>query len=108
MPYAQVHYPFENREWFDRHFPADFIIEYTGQLRCWFYYLHVLAVALFDRPAFSHCVVHGTILAKDGKKISKSKKNYTDPMALMHTHGTDALRLYLLQSNAAVMGDRAF
>ncbi len=108
MPYAQVHYPFENRDWFNRHFPADFIIEYTGQIRCWFYYLHVLAVALFDRPAFSHCVVHGTILAKDGKKISKSKKNYTDPMALMHGAGTDALRLYLLQSSAAVMGDLHF
>lgn len=108
MPYAQVHYPFENRDWFTQHFPADFIIEYTGQLRCWFYYLHVLAVALFDRPAFAHCVVHGTILAKDGKKISKSRKNYTDPMVLMHTHGTDALRLYLLQSNAAVMGELLF
>ena len=108
VPFAQKHYPFENKEWFDSHFPCDFIVEYTGQIRCWFYYLHVLSVALFDKPCFSNCVVHGTILAKDGKKLSKSSKNYTDPMELMKNYGTDAFRLYLYQTNAMLIGDLQF
>lgn len=108
VPFAQKHYPFDNKEWFDSHFPSDFIVEYTGQIRCWFYYLHVLSVALFDKPAFSNCVVHGTILAKDGKKLSKSSKNYTDPMLLMKQFGTDAFRLYLYQTNAMLIGDLLF
>ena len=108
VPFAQKHYPFENKEWFDSHFPSDFIVEYTGQIRCWFYYLHVLSVALFDNPAFKNCVVHGTILAKDGKKLSKSSKNYTDPMEIMKTYGTDAFRLYLFRSNAIIMNDLVF
>ena len=108
VPFAQKHYPFENKEWFDNHFPCDFIVEYTGQIRCWFYYLHVLAVALFDKPAFKNCVVHGTVLAKDGKKLSKSSKNYTDPMELMKKYGTDAFRLYLYRSNAIIMNDLFF
>lgn len=108
VPFAQKHYPFENKEWFENHFPCDFIVEYTGQIRCWFYYLHVLSVALFDRPAFKNCVVHGTILAKDGKKLSKSSKNYTDPMELMKKYGTDAFRLYLYRSNAMIMNDLYF
>ncbi len=108
MPFAQKHYPFENKEWFESHFPCDFIVEYTGQIRCWFYYLHVLAAALFDRPAFKNCVVHGTILAKDGKKLSKSSKNYTDPMELMKKFGTDSFRLYLYQSGAMLIGDLLF
>ena len=108
VPFAQKHYPFENKEWFESHFPCDFIVEYTGQIRCWFYYLHVLAVALFDKPAFSNCIVHGTILAKDGKKLSKSSKNYTDPMQLMRQYGTDAFRLYLYQTNAMLIGDLQF
>ena len=108
VPFAQKHYPFENKEWFENHFPCDFIVEYTGQIRCWFYYLHVLAVALFDKPAFKNCVVHGTILAKDGKKLSKSSKNYTDPMELMKKYGTDAFRLYLFRSNAIIMNDLLF
>ena len=108
VPFAQKHYPFENKEWFESHFPCDFIVEYTGQIRCWFYYLHVLAVALFDKPAFQNCIVHGTILAKDGKKLSKSSKNYTDPMELMKSYGTDAFRLYLYQSNAMLIGDLLF
>lgn len=108
VPFAQKHYPFENKEWFESHFPCDFIVEYTGQIRCWFYYLHVLAVSLFDKPAFKNCVVHGTILAKDGKKLSKSSKNYTDPMELMKKYGTDAFRLYLFRSNAIVMNDLYF
>lgn len=108
VPFAQKHYPFENKEWFDSHFPSDFIVEYTGQIRCWFYYLHVLSVALFDKPAFHNCIVHGTILAKDGKKLSKSSKNYTDPMHLMKQSGTDAFRLYLYQTNAMLVGDLLF
>ena len=108
VPFAQKHYPFENKEWFDEHFPCDFIVEYTGQIRCWFYYLHVLAVALFDKPAFKNCIVHGTILAKDGKKLSKSSKNYTDPMELMKKYGTDAFRLYLYQTDAMLIGDLKF
>ena len=108
VPFAQKHYPFENKEWFEKSIPCDFIAEYTGQIRCWFYYLHVLSVALFDRPAFKNCVVHGTILAKDGKKLSKSSKNYTDPMELMKAYGTDAFRLYLFRSNAIVMNDLYF
>ncbi len=108
VPFAQKHYPFENKEWFDTHFPCDFIVEYTGQIRCWFYYLHVLSVALFDKPCYSNCVVHGTILASDGKKLSKSSKNYTDPMELMQTYGTDSFRLYLYQTNACLMGDLLF
>lgn len=108
VPFAQKHYPFENKEWFESHFPSDFIVEYTGQIRCWFYYLHVLSTALFDRPAFQNCIVHGTILAKDGKKLSKSSKNYTDPMQLMKQYGTDAFRLYLYQTNAMLIGDLLF
>ncbi len=108
VPFAQKHYPFENKEWFESHYPSDFIVEYTGQIRCWFYYLHVLAVALFDRPAFKNCIVHGTILAKDGKKLSKSSKNYTDPMKLMKEFGTDSFRLYLYKTNAMLTGDLLF
>ncbi len=108
VPFAQKHYPFENKKWFESHFPSDFIVEYTGQIRCWFYYLHVLSVALFDKPAFQNCIVHGTILAKDGKKLSKSSKNYTDPMHLMKQYGTDAFRLYLYQTNAMLIGDLLF
>ncbi|MDR1151432.1 MAG: isoleucine--tRNA ligase, partial [Bifidobacteriaceae bacterium] len=72
MPFAQVHFPFENREWFDQHYPGDFIVEYIGQTRGWFYTLHVLATALFDRPAFSCCMAHGIVLGSDGTKMSKS------------------------------------
>lgn len=108
VPFAQKHYPFENKEWFESHFPSDFIVEYTGQIRCWFYYLHVLSVALFDKPAYQNCIVHGTVLAKDGKKLAKSSKNYTDPMQLMKQYGTDAFRLYLYQTNAMLIGDLLF
>jgi isoleucyl-tRNA synthetase len=108
MPYGQFHYPFENAEYFQSHFPADFIVEYTGQIRCWFYYLHVLSTAIFDKPAFKHCMVHGTLLASDGKKMSKSLKNYTDPYELMDKHGADALRAYLFASPAVSIEDLAF
>ena len=108
VPFAQKHYPFENKEWFESHYPCDFVVEYTGQIRCWFYYVHVLAVALFDKHAYKNCIVHGTILAKDGKKLSKSSKNYTDPMELMKKYGTDAFRLYLYQTPAMLIGDLLF
>jgi isoleucyl-tRNA synthetase len=108
MPFAQVHYPFENKEWFENHFPADFIVEYTGQIRTWFYYLHVLGIILFDKPAFKNCLVHGTLLAEDGKKMSKSLKNYTDPLDLMNVYGGDTIRAYLLQSTAVQIEDFRF
>jgi len=98
MPFAQVHYPFENREWFENHYPGDFIVEYIGQTRGWFYTLHVLATALFDRPAFSTCVSHGIVLGDDGQKMSKSLRNYPDPMAVFDQYGADAMRWYLLSS----------
>jgi isoleucyl-tRNA synthetase len=98
MPYAQVHYPFENTEWFEHHYPGDFIVEYIGQTRGWFYTLHVLATALFDRPAFRTCVSHGILLGDDGQKLSKSLKNYPDPFAMFDTYGADAMRWYLLSS----------
>lgn len=98
MPFAQVHYPFENREWFEHHYPGDFIVEYIGQTRGWFYTLHVLATALFDRPAFSTCVSHGVVLGADGQKMSKSLRNYPDPMEVFDTYGADAMRWYLLSS----------
>ena len=108
VPFARLHYPFDNKEWFDAHSPSDFVVEYTGQIRCWFYYLHVLSVALFDKPAYKNCVVHGTVLAKDGKKLSKKSKNYTDPMDLMKSFGTDAFRLYMYDSNAMLVNDMQF
>jgi isoleucyl-tRNA synthetase len=98
MPFAQVHYPFENQEWFEHHYPGDFIVEYIGQTRGWFYTLHVLATALFDRPAFSTCVSHGIVLGDDGRKMSKSLRNYPDPTAIFDTYGSDAMRWYLLSS----------
>jgi len=108
MPYGQFHYPFERAEHFRSHFPADFIVEYTGQIRGWFYVLHVLSTALFDRPAFRNCLVHGTLLAADGKKMSKSLKNYTDPLLLMDRYGADSLRMYLLSSPAVQTDDLNF
>ena len=98
MPYASLHYPFENKEIFDGHFPADFIGEGQDQTRGWFYNLHVIAVALFGKPAAKNTVVTGMMLAADGKKMSKSLKNYTDPYEIMDKLGADALRLYLLSS----------
>jgi len=108
MPFGQCHYPFENKDWFETHFPADFIVEYPGQIRGWFYYLHVLAVTLMDRASFKNCLVHGTLLSEEGHKISKSKKNFTDPMELIDKYGADAMRLYLLNSPAVVMEDMNF
>jgi isoleucyl-tRNA synthetase len=104
MPYAQNHYPFENKEFFEAHFPADFINEGLDQTRGWFYTLTVLAAALFKRPAFKNCVVSGLVLASDGKKMSKSLRNFTDPLEVVNTFGADALRLFLIHS-AVVKSD---
>ena len=98
MPFAQVHYPFENAEWFEHHYPGDFIVEYIAQTRGWFYTMHVLATALFDRPAFTSCVSHGIVLGDDGRKMSKSLNNYPDPNLMFDVYGSDAMRWYLLSS----------
>ncbi|HLX77884.1 MAG TPA: class I tRNA ligase family protein, partial [Acidimicrobiales bacterium] len=98
MPYAQAHYPFENDKWLRHHLPADFIVEYIGQTRAWFYNLHVLSTALFDKPAFAACVVHGVILGNDGQKMSKRLRNYPDPEEMFNKHGADAVRWSLLHS----------
>ncbi|HKK48350.1 MAG TPA: isoleucine--tRNA ligase, partial [Alkalispirochaeta sp.] len=98
MPYAQSHYPFENKEFFEANFPADFICEGLDQTRGWFYTLTVLAAALFDAPAFENVVVNGLVLAPDGKKMSKSDRNYTDPKEVIQQFGADALRLFLMDS----------
>ena len=98
MPFAQKHYPFENKEWFDTHSPADFIVEYSGQTRGWFYTLHVLATALFDRPAFKRVVAHGIVLGNDGLKMSKSKGNYPNVNEVFERDGSDAMRWFLMSS----------
>ncbi|HWH01095.1 MAG TPA: isoleucine--tRNA ligase, partial [Pilimelia sp.] len=107
MPFAQVHYPFENREWFEHHYPGDFIVEYIGQTRGWFYTMHVLATALFDRPAFRTCVSHGILLGADGRKMSKSLRNYPDVYEVFDTHGSDAMRWMLISSPVLRGGDMA-
>ncbi|MBY0515998.1 MAG: isoleucine--tRNA ligase [Bacteriovoracaceae bacterium] len=98
MPYAQLHYPFENKEVFEKGFPAEFIAEGLDQTRGWFYTLTVLSAALFDKPAFKNVIVNGMVLAKDGRKMSKRLRNYTPPDELLESHGADALRLYLINS----------
>jgi isoleucyl-tRNA synthetase len=98
MSYAQVHYPFEHGAWFEENFPADFICEYVGQTRAWFYTLHVLATALFGRPAFRTCVAHGVVLGDDGRKLSKRLKNFPDPDEVFASLGADALRWYFFAS----------
>ncbi len=98
MSFAQVHYPFENHDWFEHHFPADFIVEYIGQTRGWFYLLHVLASALFDRPAFGSCISHGIVLGSDGQKMSKSLRNYPDVTEVFNRDGADAMRWFLMSS----------
>ena len=98
MPFAQVHYPFENQEWFESHNPGDYIVEYVGQTRGWFYTLHVLATALFDRPAFKTAISHGIILGNDGQKMSKSLRNYPDVNEVFDRDGADAMRWFLLSS----------
>ena len=98
MPFAQLHYPFENAKRFEEHFPADFIVEYVGQTRGWFYTLHVLATALFDRPPFKACIAHGIVLGHDGRKLSKRLRNFPDPEEVFAQYGADAMRWYLLSS----------
>ena len=97
MPFAQSHYPFENKEWVEEH-TADFIVEYMAQTRGWFYTMHVLSVALFDRPAFRNCICHGVVLDEDGRKLSKRLRNYPDPEEIFETIGSDALRWFLISS----------
>ena len=98
MPYAQVHYPFENQDWFENHYPGDFIVEYIGQTRGWFYTLHVLATAIMDRPAFKSAVSHGIVLGSDGRKMSKSLRNYPDVNEVFDRDGSDAMRWFLMSS----------
>jgi isoleucyl-tRNA synthetase len=105
MPFAQVHYPFENTDWFEHHYPGDFIVEYAPQTRGWFYTLHVLATALFDRPAFRSCVCHGILLGDDGRKMSKSLRNYPDVYVMFDKYGADAMRWTLMSSPILRGGD---
>ena len=105
MPFAQVHYPFENSDWFEHHYPGDFIVEYNGQTRGWFYTMHVLATALFDRPAFRNCIAHGIVLGDDGQKMSKSRRNYPDVNEVFSRDGSDAMRWFLMASPILRGGD---
>jgi isoleucyl-tRNA synthetase len=98
MPFAQFHYPFENKEKFEANFPGDFIVEYVGQVRAWFYYVHAVNVALFGKNAFQNVIVHGNMLGSDGRKLSKSLGNYTDPNEVMDLYSADALRFLFLTS----------
>jgi len=98
MPFAQFHYPFENVEKFEANFPGDFIVEYIGQVRAWFYYVHAVSVGLFGHNAFKNVIVTGNVAGNDGRKMSKSYGNYTDPNIVMDTYSADALRFLLLQS----------
>ncbi|MFA6410476.1 MAG: isoleucine--tRNA ligase [Candidatus Buchananbacteria bacterium] len=98
MPYAQVHYPFENKDWFEKNFPAEFIAEGIDQTRGWFYTLMVLSTALFNKPAFENVIVNGIVLAPDGQKMSKRLKNYPEPDLIVDQYGADALRYYMLTS----------
>lgn len=108
MPYAQLHYPFENKQEFEDNFPANFIAEGLDQTRGWFYTLHVLASILFDKPAFKNVIVNGTLLAADGEKLSKRKKNYPDPNVLFENKGVDSVRMFLYTSTASLAEDIRF
>jgi len=108
MPYAQLHYPFENRDLFEAGFPAQYIAEGLDQTRGWFYTLMVLATALYKKPAFKNVIVNGMVLAEDGKKMSKSLRNYTPPDELMENYGADALRLYLINSGLVRAEEQRF
>ena len=108
MPYAQLHYPFENQNVFNAGFPAEFIAEGLDQTRGWFYTLTVLAAALYDKPAFRNVIVNGMVMAEDGKKMSKRLQNYTPPDELMEIYGADALRLYLINSGLVRAEEQRF
>jgi isoleucyl-tRNA synthetase len=105
MPFAQVHYPFENQDWFDHHYPGDFIVEYIAQTRGWFYTLIVLSTALFNKPPFLNCMCHGVVRDENGQKLSKRLRNYPDPREVFQTKGTDALRWFLVSSPILRGGD---
>ncbi|MBP8016717.1 isoleucine--tRNA ligase [Candidatus Gracilibacteria bacterium] len=107
MPYAQVHYPFENKEKFEKSFPADFIVEYVGQVRAWFYVMHVISTALFNKPSFKNVITTGVIYGSDGRKMSKSYKNYPDPKGTLQKFGGDAMRFYMINSPLLSGGDVA-
>jgi isoleucyl-tRNA synthetase len=104
MPYAQFHYPFENKEKFETSFPGDFIAEYVGQVRAWFYYLHAVSVGLWGKNSFKNVIVTGSLMGSDGRKLSKSLGNYTDPNEVMDTYSADALR-YLMLSSTLLNGE---
>ena len=105
MPFAQLHYPFENKDRFEEKFPGDFIVEYVAQTRGWFYTLMVLSTALFDRAPFRNCICHGVVLDEQNKKLSKRLKNYPDPNFVFETYGSDALRWYMMSSPLMTGGD---
>ncbi len=105
MPFAQVHYPFENKEWFENNFPGDFIVEYVAQTRGWFYTLMVMSTALFDRAPFKNCLCHGVVLDENHEKLSKRLRNYPDPVDMFNTHGSDAMRWYMVASPLMSGGD---
>jgi isoleucyl-tRNA synthetase len=105
MPYAQVHYPFENKEWFEANFPADFIVEYVAQTRGWFYTLMVLSTMLFDRPPFKNAICHGVVLDENRQKLSKRLRNYPDPMEFFDQYGSDVMRWFLISSPVLTGGD---
>src|SRR5215469_8715817 len=98
MPFAQFHYPFENKEKFEQNFPGDFIVEYVPQVRAWFYYMNAVNVGLFGKIPFKNALVHGTLACNDVRKMSKSFGNYTDPKVLMDTFSADSLRFLLISS----------
>lgn len=106
MPYAQLHYPFENQDQFEESFPGDYIVEYIGQVRAWFYVMHVLSIALFGKNSFKNVISTGVLAGNDGRKMSKTYGNYTDPKEIIETIGGDALRLYLM-SSPLMVGDNA-
>ena len=108
MPYAQVHYPFENKAKFENSFPADYVAEYLGQVRCWFFFMHALGVMLFDSPAFTNVICTWVLAGNDGRKMSKSYGNYPDPKESMEKYGSDALRMYMANSPIVVGGDMNF
>ncbi|MBR6663430.1 MAG: isoleucine--tRNA ligase, partial [Alphaproteobacteria bacterium] len=107
MPYAQVHYPFENKQWFEEHFPADFIVEAMDQTRGWFYTLTVLSTALHNKPAFKNCICTGLLMAEGGQKLSKRLKNYPDPNEVLESMGSDTLRWFLVSSPVLKGGNLA-
>jgi isoleucyl-tRNA synthetase len=108
MPYAQMHYPFTDKEKFEKNFPAEFIAEGSDQCRCWFYYMHIIAAGIMKKRAFNNVIVNGIVLAEDGKKMSKKLQNYPDPVSVLDVYGADALRQYLLNSPVMLADNLCF